>query len=73
MTRLEAMEELTLLLNKTRATRKFGQDMWGEESATELYDQEIALFEFLLQNLQDSPMVAAIMEGEIIHEGVEAK
>lgn len=72
MTKLEAMEELTLLLNKTRSQRNYAYKMWGEASAHEAYDKEIALFEFLFRTLQDGVAPQAILEGEIIGAEVAA-
>lgn len=52
-TRQEAMEELTRMLNASRASRKFAYTMWGEDSAHEIWDKEISLFEYLLAELSN--------------------
>lgn len=68
MTRPEAMEQVTVLLNKARGTRKFAYDMWGEDSAHKIWDTEIALYEYLLAELggSDGSGVAVVLDGVVL-------
>lgn len=70
MTRPEAMEQLTVMLNKARSTRKFAYDMWGEDSAHAIWDTEIALYEYLLAELGVSGNGTPLVATNVPLEGV---